>query len=153
MDEGKQQGDVNFRRNLIRFLEKTKIADFYCDYQNMGTVELESIAYKHRLHKALELDQDWDFLVMNLFEIYCEPFLTQPEHVVLHPAKSTVLCKEYRHGPLPNGNKLIERFESFAFGMELSNAYSELNDPVIQRHLVERQKQELCEWKGERYTS
>ena len=73
------------------------------------------------------------------FERYVEPGLIQPCHVMLHPARSTVLCKKWRRGPLPNGYELVERFESHICGMELSNAYSELNDPVLQRRLVEEQ--------------
>lgn len=96
---------------------------------------------RHRLHVPIELDQEWDFLVLELFERYVEPTLIQPCHVVRHPARSTVLCKQDRHGLLPNGERLIECFESFACGMELSNAYSELNDPLIQRALVEAQAQ------------
>jgi lysyl-tRNA synthetase, class II len=58
---------------------------------------------------------------------------------MLYPARSTVLCKRYRGEPLPNSHELIERFESYAVGMELCNAYSELNDPEIQRLLIEEQ--------------
>jgi lysyl-tRNA synthetase class 2 len=127
------------KRKLIRRLEQTQIAHCYPDYVRLDAEQLLSIVLRHKLHKAILPEQAWDYLVLDLFEIYCEPFLNEPCHVILHPAKSTVLCKQYRAGPLPNGQVLIERFESFVMGMELSNAYSELNDPVIQRHLIEEQ--------------
>ncbi|GIT72310.1 MAG: hypothetical protein Ct9H300mP28_21240 [Pseudomonadota bacterium] len=39
----------------------------------------------------------------------------------------------------PSNSELIERFEVFINGWEIANAYSELNDPVIQRGLMEEQ--------------
>ena len=48
------------------------------------------------------------------------------------------MCKIHRNNP-----KLIERFEAFCLGTELSNAYSELNDPMEQRKLLEEQQKEL----------
>ena len=44
------------------------------------------------------------------------------------------MCKEHRDNP-----DLIERFEAFINGWELANAYSELNDPLLQRKLMEEQ--------------
>jgi len=39
--------------------------------------------------------------------------------------------------------RLIERFEPFCMGTELGNAYSELNNPIIQKQLLEEQQQKL----------
>ena len=129
--------------DLARLLEVTRVASLYDGLAGrlhaLSLQELHALALRHKLHKAIDLSQEWDFLVLDLFDIYCEPTLIQPCHVTNHPARSTILCKEQRSGPLPNGFKLIERFESYAAGMELSNAYSELNDPRIQRRLVEEQ--------------
>ena len=129
------------RQEIIRRLEQAEITRHYPDYAHLSTEELMAIVLRHKLHKSILPEQAWDYLVLDLFDIYCEPFLTEPCHIILHPAKSTVLCKQYRVGPLPNGQALIERFESFIMGMELSNAYSELNDPLIQRQLIEEQAQ------------
>ncbi len=131
--------DQATRQKMIRRLEQTQIACLYPDYASLHAEQLLNIILRHKLHKAILPEQDWDYLVLDLFDIYCEPFLAEPCHVILHPAKSTVLCKQYRAGLLPNGQALIERFESFIMGMELSNAYSELNDPFIQRQLIEEQ--------------
>lgn len=73
-----------------------------------------------------------------LFEGLVEDKLIQPIHIIDHPKETTPLCKAHRENP-----DLIERFESFCLGMELSNAYSELNDPVLQRTLLEEQAEEL----------
>lgn len=127
------------RPELVALLRRTGLDRRYPNLDSLSPEELHARVLRHKLHQGLDLDQDWDFLVLGLFDVYCEPFLIQPCHVILHPAKSTVLCKESRGGALPNGRKVIERFESFAAGMELSNAYSELNDAIVQRRLVEEQ--------------
>ncbi len=132
----------DLRLRLIHMLTKLGISIFYPGLHGLDIDKVKAIFLRHKLHRPIEINQDWDFLVLDLFERYCEPFLIEPTHIILHPAKSTVLCKEDRKGPLPNGYKLIERFESYIYGMEVSNAYSELNDPLVQRMLVEEQASE-----------
>ncbi len=80
----------------------------------------------------------WGLGVSRLFEELVEEKLIQPIHITDHPKETTPLCKIHRKDP-----RLIERFESFCLGMELSNAYSELNDPVLQRQLLEEQAEQL----------
>lgn len=142
-------GSLKTRDAWLARLHEAELAQQYVDLEGRSLEELEALALRHKLHQRLEPEQEWDFLVLELFDRYCEPFLANPCHVILHPAKSTVLCKESRGGALPNGYKLIERFESFAAGMELSNAYSELNDPQMQRRLVEEQAAERAAGKQE----
>jgi lysyl-tRNA synthetase, class II len=76
-------------------------------------------------------DMDKGTLVQKLFEEHCEKHLIQPTFVIDHPKESTPLCKEHRDDP-----DLIERFEPFVYGVEIGNAYSELNDPLLQRYLL-----------------
>lgn len=77
-------------------------------------------------------------LIAALFEVFAEPHLIQPHHVIDHPHETTVLCKEHRD-PVKKAEGLIERFESFILGQEMCNAYTELNDPELQRTLLEKQ--------------
>ena len=77
---------------------------------------------------------NWSHAVELLFEEYCEKHIIEPTHIIHHPRGSTPLCKKHRENP-----KLLERFESFMLGVELSNAYSELNNPLTQRRLLEQQ--------------
>lgn len=79
-------------------------------------------------------------LVAALFEVVAEPHLIQPHHVIDHPIETTVLCKQHRD-PYKKAEGLIERFESFILGQEICNAYTELNDPELQRDLLEKQAQ------------
>ena len=73
-----------------------------------------------------------------LFEELVEDKLIQPTFIIEHPRETTPLCKVSR-----KDDSLIERFELFICGFELSNAYSELNDPVLQRKLLEDQAKQL----------
>jgi len=77
-------------------------------------------------------------LVAALFEVTAEPHLIQPHHVIDHPIETTVLCKQHRD-PEKKAKGLIERFESFILSQEVCNAYTELNDPELQRTLLEGQ--------------
>jgi len=89
--------------------------------------------------KKVEYKKDsWGFLIQAIFEHFCEKELIQPTFVLDHPAETTPLCKEHR-----KDDRLIERFEAFCLGTELTNAYSELNDPVKQEILLETQASEL----------
>jgi lysyl-tRNA synthetase class 2 len=79
-------------------------------------------------------------LIAALFEVLVEPHLIQPHHIFDHPIETTPLCKPHRDPELRKEG-LVERFESFILTQEICNAYTELNDPEIQRHLLEQQAQ------------
>ncbi len=79
-------------------------------------------------------------LIALLFEALAEDKLIQPHHITDHPIETTPLCKPHRD-PSLNKETIVERFESFMLGHEILNAYSELNDPIIQRELLEEQVQ------------
>jgi lysyl-tRNA synthetase class 2 len=72
--------------------------------------------------------------IKGLFETCCEPLLDGPVFITDHPRESTPLCKAHRDDPA-----LVEQFEPYINGWEVGNAYSELNDPVAQRRLLEEQ--------------
>lgn len=78
-------------------------------------------------------------LIQGVFEVFVEPHLLQPHHIIDHPIETTVLCKPHRH-PAYKDAGLVERFESFILGGEICNAYTELNDPILQRSLFEKQQ-------------
>ena len=65
--------------------------------------------------------------VYNLFEAVAEPFLIQPTIIYDYPTEVSPLSKAK-----PDDPAHVERFEFFAGGFELGNAFSELNDPVEQ---------------------
>jgi lysyl-tRNA synthetase class 2 len=75
--------------------------------------------------------------VYNLFEAVVEPFLIQPTIIYDYPVEVSPLSKAK-----PDDPAHVERFEFFAAGFELGNAFSELNDPVEQE---KRFRQQLAE--------
>ena len=70
-----------------------------------------------------------------LYDTYLEPRLKQPTFVMDHPRAISPLAKMHRTRP-----GLVERFEPVCMGMELGNAFSELNDPLDQRERFEEQQ-------------
>jgi lysyl-tRNA synthetase class 2 len=76
----------------------------------------------------------WGQLVDELFSEYVEPLLVQPTFVIDYPVDLSPLAKRS-----PDDPRLVERFEVFVAGMEVGNAFSELNDPVDQRGRFEDQ--------------
>ncbi len=77
-------------------------------------------------------------LIALLFDEFVSNKLIQPHHITDHPIETTPLCKPHRD-PKQREDGFVERFESYFLGRELCNAYTELNDPIIQRALLEEQ--------------
>jgi lysyl-tRNA synthetase class 2 len=75
-----------------------------------------------------------DVLVHHLFEERVEDKLTGPVFVYDYPAALCPLTKRKRDNPA-----VAERFELYVQGMELANAYTELNDPVMQEATFRQQ--------------
>jgi lysyl-tRNA synthetase class 2 len=78
----------------------------------------------------------WGKLVDELVGEYVEPNLVQPTFLTDYPVELSPLAKRSSADP-----RLVERFELFIAGMELANAFSELNDPDDQRARFEAQSE------------
>jgi lysyl-tRNA synthetase class 2 len=79
-------------------------------------------------------------LIAKIFEEFVEEHLIEPHFIIDHPVETTPLCK-YHRNLKEKEEGIVERFELFMLGMEMANAYSELNDPLVQETLL-RQQQE-----------
>ena len=74
-------------------------------------------------------------LIDKLLSTFVEPHLVQPTFVLDYPEEMSPLAKGK-----PDAPGYVERFEAFAFGMEIANSFSELNDPKVQRERFEEQE-------------
>ena len=75
--------------------------------------------------------------IASIFEAVAEPYLQQPTIIYEFPTAISPLSKQK-----PNDPDWVERFEVYAGGFELGNAFSELNDPVEQQRRFEDQLKE-----------
>ena len=77
----------------------------------------------------------WGSILDKLISTVLEPNLMRPTFLVDYPIEMSPLAKK-----LPDNPKIVERFEGFIGGMEVCNAFSELNDPLDQRQRFEQQE-------------
>ncbi len=77
--------------------------------------------------------------LMEAFERHIEPTLIQPTIVYEYPVEVSPLSKNNEQDPA-----FVDRFEIYAGGMEIGNAYTELNDPQEQRRRFEMQLEMLA---------
>ena len=103
------------------------------DFNNFLTVEDAGEEAK-KLGVELEEGDDWGKILDKVFELYVEPKLIQPVHIIDYPRDISPLAKVHRDNP-----RLTERFETRVNGWEISNAFSELTDPIDQRNRFEAQ--------------
>ncbi len=89
-----------------------------------------------------EADKDWTQLVDHAFSHYVEPGLIQPTIVHDYPVELSPFAR-----PTDADPTLTERFEYFVGGMELGNAFSEINDAATQQERFEQQSEQV---EGER---
>ena len=87
--------------------------------------------------RGLEVPEEdsWGQLVDHLLTKYVEPELIQPTFLFDYPVEISPLAKRHRAV-----DGLTERWEAFAAGMEIANAFTELNDPDDQRARFEQQR-------------
>ncbi len=97
---------------------------------------------REALAAAMDSEPDeqegWGKLVDGLLSKEVEPTLVQPTFILDYPVEMSPFAKRHR-----TDEGLVERWEAFAGGFEIANAFTELNDPDEQRRRFEAQAEEL----------
>ena len=124
---------INFKAPYERLSLIDAIKKFTSyDISNMNESELRSICNE----MSIEVDESMGEgkLIDAIFGDKCEKNFINPTFITDYPKSMSPLTKEHRSNP-----NLTERFELFVNGMEIANAYSELNDPIDQLNRFESQ--------------
>jgi lysyl-tRNA synthetase class 2 len=97
--------------------------------------------------KDVDKQKNWAKLVDELLKTYVQPKLIKPTFVYDYPVSMSPLAKNKT-----GEDRVVERFQCYAGGLELGNAYSELNDPLLQRERFIEQMQERHGYDAEKWT-
>jgi lysyl-tRNA synthetase class 2 len=117
------------RRSMMELVHAAAGVDFLA----IATAE-EARQAAAGLGAALTGNENWGEAVEAAFAARVEDTLIQPIHVTGFPRDISPLAKADRNDP-----RLVERFETYIYGWEIVNAFSELNDPQDQRERFEAQ--------------
>jgi len=131
---------INFDNKKISFKKPFKRISIYdaikkytgYDISNMREDELRNICNKMDIETTDQMGEGK--LIDAIFGNKCEKEIINPTFITDYPKSMSPLTKEHRDNP-----NLTERFELIINGMEIANAYSELNDPIDQLNRFEDQ--------------
>jgi len=128
-------GDIDFTPPWRRETLAGAIAD-RTGVDILASRSLEALQAAMR-ERGLEVPEEetWALLVDHLLTKHVEPELVQPTFLMDYPVELSPFAKRHRER-----EGLVERFEAYAGGMEIANAFTELNDPDDQRARFEEQR-------------
>lgn len=106
------------------------------DFDACKTIE-DARAIADKLHVEYGEFDGFGKILSECFDAYVEEHLIQPVHITKHPIEVSPLSKLD-----PKDPRYTIRFESYIYGRELANGFSELNDPIDQRKRFELQVEE-----------
>jgi lysyl-tRNA synthetase class 2 len=120
---------------------RLKMRDAILEYSDLSP---EDLVDRQRMEKAAReldvqrIDERSDGnLLAELYEMTAEPLMINPTFIMDFPREISPFAKS-----TPDDPDTVERFELFIGGMELANAFTELNDPAEQRRRLEAQAAE-----------
>jgi lysyl-tRNA synthetase class 2 len=126
---------VTYQKEILDFSTPWKRISFFNALMELGGVEqkvltdLESaVAFARSRDIVLTKEDSLGKILAKIFDYMVEPKLVQPTFVFGYPTELSPLSR--RNDDNPN---ITDRFELFAAGKEIANAFTELNDPIDQR--------------------
>lgn len=120
--------------------QRAKYGDLFREHAGCDMHDAEGVAKKAQELKIPTANRHPDVIVNDVFEATVEDALIGPVFVIDYPASMCPLTKRKTGHP-----EIAERFELFVDGLEVANAYTELNDPRLQEDLFRTQLQGLAE--------
>jgi len=136
--------EVKFGDNIINFKPPWQRLELRQAIIKYGGIDFEKYPDADSLRVEMlklkmEVDpqKDRGRLIDELISAFVEPNLIQPTFLRDYPVEMSPLAKTK-----PDNKRLVERFEAFAGGMEIANAFTELNDPIEQRERFLKQQKE-----------
>jgi lysyl-tRNA synthetase class 2 len=120
--------------DFARPWKRAKYADLLKEYAGCDIADIGSIRKKAESLKINHKDMDDAVVINDVFEQTVEEHLNNPTFVIDYPAALCPLTKRKKDQP-----EIAERFEMYIAGMELANAYTELNDPAVQEENFRQQ--------------
>ena len=139
---------VQFGDNIIDFKppwKRLSLRDAVKEYSGIDFLKYPTAdGLREKMHSMdIEVDpaKNWAQLVDELLSTFVKAELIQPTFLLDYPVEMSPLAKNK-----PGEEGMVERFQAFAGGLEIANAYSELNDPTEQK---ERFTEQLKERQGE----
>jgi lysyl-tRNA synthetase class 2 len=133
---------VTVGEHVIDFTPPWQRVQLREELKNRSGIDIDSSSDEELRHRAAALGVDTGIresrgrLIDKLLSALVEPHLVQPTFVLDYPEEMSPLAKSK-----PGAPGYVERFEAFAYGMEIANAYTELNDPQVQRERFEAQEE------------
>ncbi len=124
--------EIEYQGNKINFeppWDRVTMRDFIKKHLNADILEDsdEKLLEVLKEHKVFPELKDRGHLVEELWDLV-EDKIVQPTFITEHPVEISPLAKRHR-----DDARITERFESVILGREMSNAFSELNDPIDQK--------------------
>jgi len=132
---------IQYQGKEIDFTPPWRRLSVYDGLREYAKIDPDTISDADLKAKCQALGADMKRLVlrgqmfMEIFDHYVEKELWNPTFVTDHPEEISPLTKSHRTKP-----GLVERFEPVCAHMEIGNAYTELNDPEVQRSRLEAQE-------------
>lgn len=134
--EGKE---ISFKTPWQR-VEYNNLFKKYTDI-NLEDINTEALRKKAKELLGVETKGEKAEIADEIYKKYCRPKITEPTFIIHHPVGSSPLAKKLESDP-----SKLARFQLLvAGGIELVNAFSELNDPIDQRKRFEEQEKILKE--------
>jgi len=133
--------EIKYGNNVVNLKtpwQRVTLRDAVREHSGIDYVKYPTAAGLREKMRSLKMEADpaknWAKLVDELLKTYVRPALVQPTIVYDYPVSMSPLAKTK-----PRRKRVVERFQAIAGGLEIANAYSELNDPVEQRERFEEQ--------------